>query len=117
MSRGESVSESSRLPEGVGQREGIRLLLFNLATDADDPILGFASGWIRALARHAEFIDVVTMRVGRVHLPANVRVFSVGKERGYSEARRATEFYRILQALLVGRHYDACFAHMMPLFA
>lgn len=29
----------------------MRLLLFNLATDADDPILGFATGWIGALAK------------------------------------------------------------------
>jgi glycosyltransferase involved in cell wall biosynthesis len=57
------------------------------------------------------------MRAGRVALPANVTVRSVGKERGWSEPRRAVEFYRALVALLPRRRYDAAFAHMAPLFA
>ena len=61
----------------------MRLLLFNLATDADDPVLGFSTRWIRALAKHLEFINVITMRAGRIEVPANVRVHSVGKEKGY----------------------------------
>jgi glycosyltransferase involved in cell wall biosynthesis len=95
----------------------MRLLLFNLATDADDPVLGFATCWIQVLAEHVEYIDVMTMRAGRLEVPPNVTVYSVGKEKGYSEPRRAAEFYRILFRLLREHRYDACFAHMMPLFA
>jgi glycosyltransferase involved in cell wall biosynthesis len=95
----------------------MNLLLFNLATDADDPILGFAIGWINRLAASYERIDVVTMRAGRLTTAANVWVHSVGKEKGYSEPRRAAAFYGILSRLLRERHYAACFAHMMPLFA
>jgi glycosyltransferase involved in cell wall biosynthesis len=95
----------------------VNLLLCNLATDADDPILGFTQDWIRALAARVARVDVVTMRSGRLALPANATVYSVGKERGYSEARRAVEFYRVLHRLHWLRGYDACFAHMMPLFA
>lgn len=94
-----------------------RLLLFNLVTDADDPILGFTTVWINALARHCKQIDVLTMQAGRLALAPNVRVYSVGKERGYGEARRAIDFYRILGHLLRKNRYDACFAHMQPLFA
>lgn len=94
-----------------------RLLLFNLATDADHPILGFTSDWLRALAPRVGEIDVITMWAGRLELPANVHIHSVGKERGYNEAARAIEFYRILRRLLSAHRYDACFAHMMPLFA
>lgn len=94
----------------------MRLLLFNLATDTDDPILGFTTCWIIALAERVESIDVITMRSGKIEVPKNVRVYSVGKEKGYSEPRRAIEFYRLLGQLLAGQHYDACFAHMMPLF-
>jgi len=46
----------------------------------------------------------------------NVHIYSVGKEKGYSEARRTIEFYRILWKLVSQHDYDACFAHMMPLF-
>jgi glycosyltransferase involved in cell wall biosynthesis len=94
----------------------MRLLLFNLATDADDPILGFTTKWIRALAERLEFIHVITMRAGRFDLPNNVQVHSVGKEKGYSEPRRACEFYRILTRVLREDRIDACFSHMMPLF-
>jgi glycosyltransferase involved in cell wall biosynthesis len=94
-----------------------RLLLFNLATDADDPVLGFTTAWINALAARCDHIDVVTMRAGRLAVAPNVAVYSVGKERGFSEARRAIEFYRILWRLLRANRYDACFAHMQPLFA
>ena len=67
----------------------MRLLWFNLATDMDDPILGFATRWIEAMAKRVAFIHVITMRTGRYALPENVRVYSVGKEKGYSEPRRA----------------------------
>jgi glycosyltransferase involved in cell wall biosynthesis len=94
-----------------------RLLLFNLATDADHPILGFTTDWLRTLAPFVDEIDVITMWAGRLELPPNVHVFSVGKERGRSETMRALEFYRVLRQLLTTHRYDACFAHMMPLFA
>jgi len=40
----------------------VNLLLFNLATDADDPILGFTTGWLNRLAAHYTQVDVITMR-------------------------------------------------------
>lgn len=94
----------------------MRLLLFNLATDADDPILGFTTAWIRALAERVEFIHVLTMRAGRVAVPSNVQVHSLGKERGYSEPRRLLELYRILARILRQDDIDVCFSHMLPLF-
>lgn len=94
-----------------------RLLLFNLATDEDDPLLGFTVGWIRALSSRIPSIDVLTMRAGTADLPDNVHVYSVGKERGWSEARRLAKFYGQLGDLLHQHNYDACFAHMQPLFA
>jgi glycosyltransferase involved in cell wall biosynthesis len=94
----------------------MRLLLFNLATDANDPILGFTTQWICALAKRVEFIHVITMRVGRVEVPGNVQVYSVGKEKGYSELRRAVELYRHLSCVMREDRIDICFSHMMPLF-
>lgn len=94
-----------------------RLLVLNMMTDADDPILGFTTAWLNALARRCAQVDVITMIAGRLEVAANVRVFSLGKERGYSEPRRAVEFYRVLGRLLGEHHYEAAFAHMTPLFA
>ena len=95
----------------------LRLLWFNLMTDADAPVQGFATDWINALAPRCAAIDVLTMRAGRIAVADNVRVFSVGKEKGYGEARRFVEFYRILSKLLRENRYDACFAHIQALFS
>lgn len=94
----------------------LRLLWFNLVTDADAPNLGFTTEWVNALAPHCERIDVLTMRAGRIAVAPNVQVISLGAEHGHSEARRAWTFYRRLSPLLRAHAYDACFAHMQPLF-
>ena len=86
-------------------------------TDEADPVLGFACGWIRELAAHCEYVDVITMYLGTHQLPPNVRAYSAGRERGLSKPLRLAVFYGHLQRLLRERRYDACFAHMMPLFA
>jgi glycosyltransferase involved in cell wall biosynthesis len=92
------------------------ILVFNLATDADDPNLHFTVSWIEALARRVDAIDVVTMRAGRVDLPSNVRVWSVGGEEGVSNLRRAVRFYRTILTLMRTRRYDVCFSHQIVLF-
>jgi len=94
----------------------MRLLIFNLATDLDDVVLGFTTHWIRALAAHVDFIHVITMRTGRVEMPQNVRVESIGKERGYGKPRRVKEFYSLLWRVLRDEQIDICFSHMSPLF-
>jgi glycosyltransferase involved in cell wall biosynthesis len=97
--------------------DAVRVLLFNLATDADDPVLGFTTSWINSLARRVEHVSVITMRAGRLATAPNVTVRSVGKERGWSEPRRAAAFYRhVLDAVRHDR-VDVCFAHMIPVFA
>ena len=94
-----------------------RLLVFNLAMDLDHSMLAFASRWVDALAAQVKSVDVVTMTRGRLRVPTNVQVHSVGKERGFSEVRRLFEFYRILGRVLATTPVDACFSHMMPLFS
>lgn len=94
----------------------MRLLLFNLVTNADDPVLGFTTRWIGALASRLQFVHVLTMSAGRLELPANVRVQSAGKEKGFSEPRRLLEFYRRLLRILHDDRIDVCFSHMIPIF-
>lgn len=95
----------------------MKLLWFNLRTDIRRQGLAFAIDWLNTFAEHVEQIDVITMHAGDYQRRDNVRVYSVGKEKGYNELRRFVEFYRILFSLLIHNKYDACFAHMMPLFA
>jgi glycosyltransferase involved in cell wall biosynthesis len=95
----------------------MRLLVFNLRTDADDHILGFTSRWLNALAPHYDAIDVLTTHAGRLELAENISVYSTGREKGYGKLRQLFNFYRILFTLLLKHRYAACFAHMQPLFA
>ena len=67
-----------------------------------DPVLGFGSVWIRELARRCESVDVISMYRGAVDLPANVRVFSVGREHGWSKAKRLAHFLSPFDAAAVG---------------
>lgn len=95
----------------------MNLLIFNLAIDRDDPVLGFACSWIAALARRVTSVQAVTMRSGAFEFPGNVRVWSLGKELGYSEPRRAFRFYRILADIVMGHKVDVSFSHMSPVFS
>lgn len=94
-----------------------RLLVFNLRTDADDPLLGFTTVWLNALAQHYDAIDVLSTHVGRLAVAPNVRVYSVGRKQGAGRVRALGAFYARLLRLLVAHRYVACFAHMQPLFA
>ena len=93
------------------------LLLFNLVTDRDDPILGFTTEWINALAPHFRKVFVITMARGTVSVATNVEVHSVGKELGYSEFRRLLRFYQIVRQVLGKEKIDVCFVHMISIFA
>jgi len=95
----------------------MRILWLNLATDCDDPTLGFATRWIDEVAKRAQFIHVVTMRRGRTLPRENVHIHSVGKEKGYGEVRRAIEFYAALVRIRRAGPIDVCFSHMIPVFA
>ncbi|MEL7067699.1 MAG: glycosyltransferase family 4 protein [Cyanobacteria bacterium J06581_3] len=95
----------------------MNLLVFNLKTDADDSVLGFTTDWINALAKKCDRVVVITMFMGRLAVDQNVQVFSIGKEKSYSEPRRLIEFYRLLIKVLRTEKIDACFAHMIQLFA
>lgn len=95
----------------------MNLLMFNLAVDAEHVTLAFGLRWIEALAQRFEHIDLVTMYEGRHRLPANVRVWSVGRERGYPKWFRVLRFYWLTFAVLRQRRPAVVFSHMIPLFS
>jgi glycosyltransferase involved in cell wall biosynthesis len=95
----------------------MKILLFNLRTDARDTALGFTTPLINALARRCQRVYVVTMYVGKVDVAPNVTVFSLGGERGYSKLRRLLRFYRIVFMVTKRVRIDVCFAHMTQLLA
>jgi len=88
----------------------MKLLIITQAVDSEDPVLGFFVRWIEELAKYAESIEVICLKEGKHSLPSNVRVHSLGKEKGVSKAGYVFNFYRYIWWLR--NNYDAVFVHM-----
>ena len=88
----------------------MKLLITTQAVDLDDPVLGFMHRWIEEIAKHCESVEVICLKRGRLNLPPNVQVHSLGKEHGVSKTKYIVNFYRYIWSL---RHqYDVVFVHM-----
>ncbi len=88
----------------------MRLLFITQAIDERDPVLGFVCNWLRAFASGFAHIFAVCLRKGEYHLPKNVEVFSLGKERGAHRFVRAARFLRFVYS--TRSEYDTVFVHM-----
>ncbi len=90
----------------------MKLLITTQAIDKNNPILGFFHRWVEEFAKHFEHIHVICLYEGEHSLPANVTVYSLGKETGENRIKYIWRFYRILQKL--SGSYEAVFSHMNP---
>ena len=89
----------------------MKLLVVTQTVDENDLQLGFFHRWLEALAKHVEQITVICLKEGAHHLPANVRVFSLGKEKGKeSGIVYAIRFKKL--AWKLRKDYDVVFVHM-----
>jgi len=93
----------------------MHLLFITQKVDRADWLLGFTHGWIKSLAKHVEQLTVICLAQGETDLPPNVRVISLGKERGVGRLGRAIKFIQVVAATI--READGVFAHMSPIFA
>jgi glycosyltransferase involved in cell wall biosynthesis len=86
----------------------MRILIFTQAVDTSDTVLGFFHAWLQEFAQKFEEIEVVCLKEGVHSLPSNVRVHSLGKEKGASRFKYILTFYKYIFSL----KYDAVFVHM-----
>lgn len=92
----------------------MRLLICTQIVDSEDPILGFFHRWIEEFAKNAEQVTVICLKEGTHRLPDNVRVLSLGKEKGHSRLQYIIKFYYYIWR---ERHaYDAVFVHMNQVY-
>ena len=94
----------------MNMKSGLRLLVCTQAVDRDDPALGFFHRWLEELAERCEHVYIICLKEGEHHLPPNVSVYSLGKEKGRSLLKYISRFYRFLWSLR--GEYDAVFVHM-----
>lgn len=92
----------------------MKLLIVTQKVNEDDPILGFFHRWIIELAKHFEFVTVICLEEGRHELPVNVKVLSLGKEKGASRLSQMARFYSHI--FNERKNYDAVFVHMNPIY-
>ena len=90
----------------------MKLLITTQAVDKNHSNLGLFHTWLEEFAKHCEAVSVICLYEGEHSLPQNVRVYSLGKERGaVSSVRYAWRFWRLIFKV---RDYDAVFVHMNP---
>ncbi len=88
----------------------MKLLIITQKVDKNDPILGFFHRWIIEFAKHCESIVVICLEKGTYELPANVRLLSLGKEKGKSRVKYLKNFYKYIWS--ERKNYDVVFVHM-----
>ncbi len=91
----------------------MRLLIVTQVLDEKDSVLGFFHRWVEEFAKNTEHIEVICLKEGKHSLPANVRVHSLGKERGRQS--KISYILRVFQfSWRLRNSYDAVFVHMNP---
>lgn len=89
----------------------MRLLIVTQVVDRNDPVLGFFHRWIEEFAKKYTQVSVICLREGAHALPGNVRVYSLGKEKGTRPAFiYASRFLSL--AWKLRSEYDGVFVHM-----
>jgi glycosyltransferase involved in cell wall biosynthesis len=92
----------------------MHLVILTQVLDQQDAVLGFFHRWCDVFARNVERLTVVAQRVGRVELPENVAVISLGKESGAGGFARLRKLLAGLGGLREERRPDAVLVHMVP---
>lgn len=96
----------------------MRLCFVTQVVDDDDAVLGFLPSWLRELATRVEELWVVTFALGKPpELPPNVRVHSLGRERGVKGLRLLLSLRRELRRAVREGGCDRVLVHMVPKYA
>lgn len=86
------------------------LLVITQKVDSQDPVLGFMSGWLRALAQEFGPLGVICLERGEVDDHLVGRVHSLGKEEGSSRIKYIWRLFKYLWR--ERKNYEAVFVHM-----
>ena len=82
--------------------------------DKEDSVLGFFHEWLKKFAEKLDKLYVACLVKNGYDLPENVKVFSLGKEKGFSKIR---QFFRLQKFLM--KHLsdvDGIFIHMCSIY-
>lgn len=92
-----------------------KLLFITQKVDQQDHVLGFVCDWIKKFSLSFDSVVVMCLQEGQYGLPLNVKILSLGKEKGGSKVGRLIGFYRHIWR--ERNNYDGVFVHMNPVYA
>jgi len=92
----------------------MKLLMFTQILDKGSSKLGFTYDWVEEFAKHCESLIVVCLYKGKIDLPQNVKVLSLGKEKGECRIKYLFNFYKYIWQ--ERRNYDRVFVHMNAIY-
>ena len=87
----------------------MKILITTQIVDKADPTFSFMHEWLEEFAQHFEKVTVVCLKEGEHALPANVAIYSLGKEVSTSKLVRVWRLFHY--ALRLRSEYDAVFVH------
>jgi len=90
----------------------MKLLIITQKVDENDQLLGFFIGWLSEFSKHFEVVNILCLEKGAYSLPSNVKVFSLGKDRGEEKVVQLFNFYKHIMTL----DYDSVLVHMNPIW-
>ena len=93
----------------------MRLLIITQKVDINDDNLSFFHHWLEKFSEKLDKVCVICLSEGEHHLPKNTKVYSLGKERGYSKLRQLIRLEKFLLKNL--SEVDGVFIHMCPIYA
>jgi glycosyltransferase involved in cell wall biosynthesis len=88
----------------------MKVLVITQKIDINDSVLGFFHRWVEEFAKSFEKVTVICLEKGENKLPQNIKVLSLGKERGNSKFDRVLWLYQHIWD--ERKNYDVVFVHM-----
>ena len=94
-----------------------RLLILNLSIDSKNTSLAFTQDWINSLSKKYDYIDVLTLRLGKEFtVNENVAIQFVNKHN--EKKSKIFQLFRLIKlsrTIVNQNDYSHCFAHMAPM--
>ena len=87
------------------------LLVFNTRVDVDHPTQAVTSRWLWSLSDKFDKIFVITVHIGRLDLPENVRVYPLASSSADNKIKRVIRLYYFLKKILQREKIDGVFVH------
>lgn len=89
-----------------------RLLLITQKVDEKDMYFSFFISWIKLISLEFDEVNVLCLEKGTYNLPKNVKVFSLGKDKGIGKISQFFNFNKYI----IGLDYDYVLVHMNPIW-